>query len=28
LETGRVVMDGPASIVSDNETVRRAYLGY
>jgi branched-chain amino acid transport system ATP-binding protein len=28
LETGRVVMDGPASIVSDNATVRRAYLGY
>jgi len=28
LETGRVVMEGPASIVSDNETVRRAYLGY
>jgi branched-chain amino acid transport system ATP-binding protein len=28
LETGRVVMDGPASIVSDNAAVRRAYLGY
>lgn len=28
LETGHVVMDGPASIVSDNAAVRRAYLGY
>ena len=28
LETGRVVMDGPASIVSNNAAVRRAYLGY
>jgi branched-chain amino acid transport system ATP-binding protein len=28
LETGRVVMDGPASIISDNAAVRRAYLGY
>ncbi|MBV8747177.1 MAG: ABC transporter ATP-binding protein [Xanthobacteraceae bacterium] len=28
LETGRVVLDGPASIVSDNAAVRRAYLGY
>jgi branched-chain amino acid transport system ATP-binding protein len=28
LETGRVVMDGPASIVSDNAAVRRADLGY
>jgi branched-chain amino acid transport system ATP-binding protein len=28
LETGQVVMDGPASIVSDNAAVRRAYLGY
>ncbi len=28
LETGRVVMDGPASIVSDDAAVRRAYLGY
>ena len=28
LETGRVVMDGRASIVSNNAAVRRAYLGY
>jgi len=28
LETGRVVMDGPASLISGNASVRRAYLGY
>ncbi len=28
LETGRVVMGGPAAQLRDDETVRRAYLGY
>lgn len=28
LETGRVVMNGPPSVVSDDASVRRAYLGY
>ena len=28
LETGRVVMSGPASEIRNDETVRRAYLGY
>jgi branched-chain amino acid transport system ATP-binding protein len=28
LETGRVVMSGPASTVRDDESVRRSYLGY
>jgi branched-chain amino acid transport system ATP-binding protein len=28
LETGRVVMDGSAAVVSADESVRRAYLGY
>jgi branched-chain amino acid transport system ATP-binding protein len=28
LETGRVVMDAPASIVGADEAVRRSYLGY
>ena len=28
LETGRVVLSGPASEVSENETMRKAYLGY
>jgi branched-chain amino acid transport system ATP-binding protein len=28
LETGRLVMSGPAREVRDNETVRRSYLGY
>ena len=28
LETGRVVMSGPSSIVKDDENVRKSYLGY
>ena len=28
LETGRIVLNGPASLVSGDEQVRRAYLGY
>ncbi|HET7343563.1 MAG TPA: ABC transporter ATP-binding protein [Methylomirabilota bacterium] len=28
IETGRVVMSGPAAELRENETVRRAYLGY
>jgi branched-chain amino acid transport system ATP-binding protein len=28
LETGRVVMDAPAAVISADEGVRRAYLGY
>jgi branched-chain amino acid transport system ATP-binding protein len=28
LETGRVVMDAPASVVGADEAVRRSYLGY
>ncbi len=28
LETGRIVMDGPAEAISADEGVRRAYLGY
>ncbi len=28
LETGRVVLNGPTSIVKNNASVRRAYLGY
>jgi branched-chain amino acid transport system ATP-binding protein len=28
LETGRVVMSGPAATVRDDESVRRSYLGY
>lgn len=28
LETGRIVMDGPAEAIGANEGVRRAYLGY
>jgi branched-chain amino acid transport system ATP-binding protein len=28
LETGRVVLDGPASDLQKNESVRRSYLGY
>jgi branched-chain amino acid transport system ATP-binding protein len=28
LETGRVVLGGPAAQLRDDETVRRAYLGY
>jgi branched-chain amino acid transport system ATP-binding protein len=28
LETGRIVMDGPADAIAADEAVRRAYLGY
>ncbi|MGH7039566.1 MAG: ABC transporter ATP-binding protein [Stellaceae bacterium] len=28
LETGRVVLDGPAAVIGADEGVRRAYLGY
>ncbi len=28
LETGRVVMSGPSSVVKDDENVRKSYLGY
>ena len=28
LETGRVVLDGPPSTISSDESVRRSYLGY
>ena len=28
LETGRIVMDGPAEVIGADEGVRRAYLGY
>jgi len=28
LETGRMVMHGPSAVISSDETVRRAYLGY
>jgi branched-chain amino acid transport system ATP-binding protein len=28
LETGQIVMDGPPSVISGDESVRRAYLGY
>jgi branched-chain amino acid transport system ATP-binding protein len=28
LETGRIVMDGPAETIAADEAVRRAYLGY
>ena len=28
LETGRVVLNGPASLISGHDTMRRAYLGY
>jgi branched-chain amino acid transport system ATP-binding protein len=28
LETGRIVMDAPATVVGADESVRRAYLGY
>ncbi len=28
LETGRVVMSGPAATIRDDESVRRSYLGY
>jgi branched-chain amino acid transport system ATP-binding protein len=28
LETGRVVMSGPSSVVKDDENIRKSYLGY
>ena len=28
IETGRLVMDGPAQQLRDDENIRRAYLGY
>ena len=28
LETGRVVMSGPARTIRDDESIRRSYLGY
>ena len=28
LETGRIVMSGPSAVISSDESVRRAYLGY
>ena len=28
LETGRIVMSGPAQAIRENESVRRSYLGY
>ena len=28
LETGRIIMAGPSSVIGSNEAVRRAYLGY
>ena len=28
LETGRIVMDGPATVIGADESIRRAYLGY
>ena len=28
LETGRIVLDGPAAVIGADEAVRRAYLGY
>ena len=28
LETGRIVMDGPADVIGADESIRRAYLGY
>jgi branched-chain amino acid transport system ATP-binding protein len=28
LETGRVVMSGPSSVIKDDENVRKSYLGY
>jgi branched-chain amino acid transport system ATP-binding protein len=28
LETGRIVMDGPAKVIGADESIRRAYLGY
>jgi ABC-type branched-subunit amino acid transport system ATPase component len=28
METGEIVMSGPAAQISQDESVRRAYLGY
>ena len=28
LETGRVVMSGPAEVVKNDENIRKSYLGY
>ena len=28
LETGRIVMSGPSSVVKNDESVRKSYLGY
>jgi branched-chain amino acid transport system ATP-binding protein len=28
LETGRIVMDGPAAVIGADESIRRSYLGY
>ncbi|HYM04040.1 MAG TPA: ABC transporter ATP-binding protein [Stellaceae bacterium] len=28
LETGRIILSGPSSVISGDESVRRAYLGY
>ena len=28
IETGRIVMEGPAQRLRDDETIRRSYLGY
>jgi branched-chain amino acid transport system ATP-binding protein len=28
LETGRIVMEGPAAVIGADESIRRAYLGY
>jgi branched-chain amino acid transport system ATP-binding protein len=28
LETGRIVMDGPAAVIGADEAIRRSYLGY
>jgi branched-chain amino acid transport system ATP-binding protein len=28
LETGRIIMQGPSAVISSDEAVRRAYLGY
>ena len=28
LETGRVVMSGPAAVIKNDENVRKSYLGY
>jgi len=28
IETGRIVMSGPAAEISDNEDIRKSYLGY